>query len=39
MNALQIYRFLIIEAVMNNNDEDLLDLIWKLSLEGLEVRR
>ena len=36
MDNLQMYKILIIEAIMGNNDEDFLDLIWKLSLDGME---
>ncbi|MBO7171267.1 MAG: hypothetical protein J6W28_08840 [Clostridia bacterium] len=29
-NGLQFYKYLIIEAIMQGDDEDFLDLIWKL---------
>lgn len=38
MSSKQRYRFLIMELVMNEDDEDFLDLIWKLCLtEAKEV--
>ena len=43
-SALQVYKLQIVEAVRNSNDEDLLELIWKLLLaeqadEGSETVR
>lgn len=29
-NTLQFYKYLIIEAIMQGDDENFLDLIWKL---------
>lgn len=29
-NVLQVYRYQLIEMLMNSNDENFLDLVWKL---------
>lgn len=29
-NVLQVYRYQLIEMLMSSNDEDFLDLVWKL---------
>lgn len=37
-DALQVYKFQIIEMIMQGNDEDFLDLVWKLcTQESAEV--